>query len=56
MTCAPAIQAGEIVTLVDHHDAGFDLVQERILDLVRKRAGIVPIAKGDSPPQRLNSL
>lgn len=56
LTYAPAIEAGEIVTLVDQHEAGFDLVQERILDLVRKRAGILPIGKGDSPPQRLNSL
>jgi hypothetical protein len=56
MNCASAIEAGRVMTLVDQHEAGFDLVQERILDLVRKRAGIVPIAKGDSPPQRLNSL
>ncbi|MGJ3627972.1 hypothetical protein AB5I41_15025 [Sphingomonas sp. MMS24-JH45] len=53
---APAIEAGNAVTLIGQHEADYNLVQERILDLVRKRAGIIPIAKGDSPTQRLNSL
>lgn len=38
---------------INAYDTQYDEVGERIIDLVRKRAGILPIEPGDSPEQRL---
>lgn len=49
------IDADEAVSAVCNYDAQFDQVEDRLVDLVRKRAGVLPTEPGDSPEQRLNS-
>ena len=41
------------LSAINGYDAEYDHVGERIIALVRKRAGILPIEPGDSPEQRL---
>ncbi|MEP3156883.1 MAG: hypothetical protein ABJO64_11240 [Nitratireductor sp.] len=53
---ALSMNTDEADALIDRYDVTFDAVQARLIELVRKHAGIEPTHYGDAPAQRLMSL
>ena len=51
-----SMNADEVSSLVDRYDMTFDAVEARLIELVRKHAGIEQTHYGDAPAQRLMSL